>query len=85
MVQANVNKRKKPDAKPGNGPVPGMGNPLPIPQPQVQSIMAVVVPVEIYEQMKRAVKRQPYDEVELLLGAMKNLMPQQVNMGPAPG
>lgn len=53
--------------------------------PQVQSIMAVVVPAEIFEQMKRAVKRQPYEDVELLIQAMKNLIPQQVNMGPPPG
>ena len=61
---------------------PGMGN---IPQmPQMQSLMAVVVPVEIFDQMKRAVKRQPYEDVELLLQAMKNLIPQQVNMQAAP-
>jgi len=64
---------------------PGPGSQLPPMAPQVQSIMAVVVPAEIFEQMKRAVKRQPYEDVELLIQAMKNLIPQQVNMGPPPG
>lgn len=62
---------------------PGPGSQLP-PMAQMQSLMAVVVPVEIFDQMKRAVKRQPYEDVELLLQAMKNLIPQQVNMSPQP-
>jgi len=79
--QANVQARKKAARKKSgaNGPEPGPGSQLPA-MPQVNQIMAVVVPVEIFDQMKRAVKRQPYDEVELLLGAMKNLMPQNVTM-----
>ncbi len=52
--------------------------------PQIQNIMAVIVPVEIFDQMKRAVKRQPYEDVELLIQAMKSLAPQQVTMQTAP-
>jgi hypothetical protein len=53
--------------------------------PQVQMINAVVVPVEIFDKMKHAIKCLPVNEVELLLGAMKNLQPQQVTMTQAPG
>lgn len=76
--QPNVQARKK-AARKTNNAAPEM------PQPQVQTIQAVVVPVEIFDQMKRAVKRQPYEDVELLLQAMRNLMPQAVNMQLPPG
>ena len=73
MVQPNVNKRPKNNSKEANAtPAPQM--------PQLQTIMAVVVPVELYEQMKRHIRAQPFDEVDLLMTAMKNLQPQQVNM-----
>ena len=48
--------------------------------PQAQQVMAVVVPVEIYEQMKRCVRSAPFEDVELLMQTMKNLAPQQVNI-----
>jgi hypothetical protein len=75
--QANVQKRSKKTLN--NAPAPEM--------PQVQQIMAVIVPVEIFEQMKRCVRMQPYDEVELLMQTMRNLQPQTVSMqqGPGPG
>jgi hypothetical protein len=47
--------------------------------------MAVIVPSEIFDQMKRAIKQLPYEDVELLLGTMKNLYPQQVTMSGPPG
>ena len=81
MTQANVQKRDKP-----NNDKPGPESQLPPPgQPQVQQIMAVIVPVEIFEQMKRAVRKQPYEDVELLIQTMRNLAPQQVTMQQAPG
>lgn len=52
---------------------------------QIQTIMAVVVPVEIFDQMKGAIKRLPYNEIELLLQAMRGLAAQQVNMQLPPG
>lgn len=81
--QTNVQERKTAARKKsaGNNAEPGPESQLPQPaMPQAQSIMAVVVPVEIFEQMKRSVRAQPYEEVELLMQAMKNLMPQKVNM-----
>ena len=77
MTEQNKEVKRK------NGP--GPESQLPPMAPQVQSIMAVVVPVEIFDQMKRAVKRQPYEDVELLLQAMRTLQPQTVNMTQAPG
>ena len=77
MTQANVQKRK-------NNDKPGPESPRP-PPPQIQTIMAVVVPVEIFDQMKRAVKQNPDEDVELLIQAMRNLQPQQVNMQMPPG
>lgn len=85
--QANVQARKKAARKKsaGNNAAPGPASQLPaMPGIQVQTIMAVVVPVEIFEQMKRAVRAQPYEDVELLIQAMKNLAPQQVNMTAGP-
>ena len=82
--QANVQARKKAARKKsgaGNSAEPGPASQLPAaPGIQIQTIMAVVVPVEIFEQMKRSVRAQPYEDVELLIQAMKNLSPQQVNM-----
>ncbi len=87
--QANVQARKKAARKKsGNSAEPGPESQLPPrPQAQIQQVMAVVVPVEIYEQMKRCCRSAPYEDVELLMQAMRNLVPQQVNMspGPAPG
>lgn len=74
MTQPNVQKRKP------NNDKPGPASQLPDSMPQIQNIMAVVVPVEIFDQMKRAVRQRPYEDVELLLQAMKNLQPQQVSM-----
>ena len=78
MTQANVQKRTKKPAL-NNAPAPDA--------PQVQQIMAVIVPVEIFEQMKRCVRMQPYEDVELLMQTMRNLQPQTVSMqkGPGPG
>ena len=50
------------------------------PDQPTQQIEAYIVPTEIYEQMVRAIKHQPYDEVELLLATMKQLRPQAVTM-----
>jgi hypothetical protein len=81
MTQANVQKRDKNKV---NNDKPGPESQLPQ-MPQVQMINAVVVPVEIFDKMKHAIKCLPVNEVELLLGAMKNLQPQQVTMTQAPG
>ena len=72
--------RKKTAGKGGNSAAPGPGSQLPASMPQVNNIMAVVVPTEIFEQMKRCVRQLPYEDVELLIGAMKNLAAQQVTM-----
>lgn len=48
--------------------------------PQIQTIMAVVVPVEIFDKMKDSIKCLPHNQIELLLQTMRNLQPQQVNM-----
>lgn len=75
MTQPNVQKRGKTNNEaPDPGGAPGMA------QPQIQTIMAVVVPVEIYEKMKDSIKCLPHNQIELLLQTMKNLQPQQVNM-----
>lgn len=78
MVQPNVQKRPK-----DNNDKPGPASQL----PQIQSIMAVVVPVEIYDKMRDSIKCLPHNQIELLLQTMKNLQPQQVNMAvpPPPG
>lgn len=76
MVQPNVQKRDKNKSN---------NEAAQVQPPQTQAIMAVVVPVDIFDQMKRAVKRQPYEDVELLLQAMRNLQPQQVQMHLPPG
>jgi len=79
--QPNVAARKRAARKKGNSAEPGPGSQLPPGMiPQVQQVMAVVVPVEIYEQMKRCVRQLPYEDVELIIGAMKNLAPQQVSI-----
>ena len=75
--QANVQKRGKINGE------PQPADPT-MPMPQVQTIMAVIVPVEIFDQMKRAVKNNPYSEIELLVQAMKNLQQQQVTMQQMP-
>ena len=70
MTQANTQKRPK-DIN-NDQPAPAM--------PQVQTIMAVVVPVEIFDKMKDSIKCLPHNQIELLLQTMRNLQPQQVNM-----
>jgi hypothetical protein len=80
MTQANVQKRPK-----VNNDKPGPESQLPPLMPQVQNIQAVIVPVDLYDKMKHAIKCLPYNEIELLLSAMKNLQPQQVTMTQAPG
>jgi hypothetical protein len=81
MTQANTQKRDKPI----NNDKPGVESTLPQPEmPQVRQMMAVIVPSELYDQMKRAIKQLPYEDVELLLGTMKNLYPQQVTMQQGP-
>lgn len=77
MTQPNVQKRGKTNNK---VPDPGGAQAQPAMQPQIQTIMAVVVPVEIYEKMKDSIKCLPHNQIELLLQTMKNLQPQQVNM-----
>jgi len=72
--QANTQK------KPINADKPGPESQLPNLQPQVNNIMAVIVPVDLFDKMRHAIKCLPYNEIELLLGAMKNLQPQQVTM-----
>lgn len=82
MVQPNVQTRtKKGRNDKTNGPGPESQLPLP---PQVQTIMAVIVPVEIYDKMKDSIKCLPHNQIELLLTTMKNLQPQQVNMTAPP-
>lgn len=77
--QANVQKRGK-----NNADKPGPESQLPPMMPQVQQIMAVIVPADLYDKMKHAIKCLPYNEIELLLQAMKNLQPQQVTMQQGP-
>lgn len=81
MTQPNTQKRNKPI---NNSDHPGAGAEAPPLMPEVKQIMAVIVPSEIFDQMKRAIKQLPYEDVELLLGTMKNLYPQQVTMQQAP-
>lgn len=53
---------------------------LPPNQPAMQQVMAVVVPVEIYEMMRDQLKRLPRNETELLWTTMQSLRPQAVTM-----
>jgi len=80
MPQPNTQKRDKPI----NNDKPGADSQLPPMVPHVQTVMAVIVPADLYDKMKHAIKCLPYNEIELLLGAMKNLQPQQVTMQQAP-
>jgi hypothetical protein len=83
MTEQAIQKRGKNNSKPDG---PGPESQLPKPEaPAVRQIMAVIVPSEIFDQMKRAIKQLPYEDVELLLGTMKNLYPQQVTMSGPPG
>ena len=47
---------------------------------QVQQVEAVVVPVEIWDQMKNAIRKLPVEDVEVLYLTMKQLRPQTINM-----
>jgi hypothetical protein len=47
---------------------------------QVHQIEAVVVPVEIWDQLKNAIRKLPVEDVEVLYLTMKQLRPQTVNM-----
>ena len=82
MTEPTLRPKKPARKKPNNAA--GPASQLPPMMPQAQQVMAVVVPVEIYEQMKRCVRSSPFEDVELLMQTMKNLAPQQVNIT-APG
>ncbi len=64
---------------------PPLNNAKPDQASEVQTIMAVVVPVEIFDQVKNALKCLPMNQVEMLLHAMAPLHAQPVNMQRKPG
>lgn len=80
MVQPNVQARKK-AAKKNNAAAPA---PAPA-MPQTQTVMAVVVPEEIYALMKQALGNLPRNETDLLFTTMQGLRPQMVTMQLPPG
>lgn len=80
--QANVQARKKAARKNNSAPESGEG---PMAQPQIQTVMAVVVPEEIFAMMKDMLRKLPRDQTELLWSTMTNLRPQPVNMQLQPG
>jgi hypothetical protein len=53
---------------------------LPPLQPAMQQVMAVVVPEEIYNLMKEAIRKLPRDETDLLWTTMQSLRAQAVTM-----